>query len=73
MPLINQDPGNSLGRENWSPPKRAGGDKVNWMIEPNPFESTQMLVHLTIVARAEGSGEILTHPLCRRDHRSRLQ
>jgi len=45
FPFVEQHTGGSFMCENISPISCAGGDEIDWGLNPNTIETTQMLVH----------------------------
>jgi len=45
FPFVDQHAGGGFMYENISPVSCAGCDEINWGLDPNTIETTQMLVH----------------------------
>ena len=47
-PFVAQESCNLTCSQDGSSSERAGGDEINWLVDPDAFKPTQMLVHLVI-------------------------
>jgi len=59
-PFVDENFGNIIASEKWLSITSARCNKINWRIDPDALESSQVLVHKVVVAEGVDVGNLTT-------------